>query len=130
MPYMFLREADKRMLKDFSDKLEEARRASHMSYNKLAAMARVNVNVVGNMIYNEGGTIRTFLRLIDAMDYDFVLVKRQKRRTIFDVEGAAEQLYKTRKIANKSKTKEREEKRNLQEELDKAEFENDFLNDK
>lgn len=128
MPTSFLREADKRMLADFCAKLEDCRRSRRLSYAKLSAMSRVQLDTVHRMIIAEGGTIRTFLRLIDAMDHDMILVKRPKRRSIFDVQGAEEQYYKLTKYNATAKKKERDEKRSLKQELLKAEFDKDFLN--
>ena len=124
----FLREADKRMLGDLCNKIDSCRRERKFSYGKLAAMSRVQVDTVLRMIQNEGGTIRTLLRLIDAMDYDVVFVKRPQRRNMFAVPGAKEQLTKTRSYSAKSKRKKRAEVRSIKQEIEQAEFEQDFLN--
>ncbi len=122
----FFREADKRMINDLLDKVEDARRLRKLSLLKVAAMARIKHTIVKNLIYAGGGTIRTLLRVIDALDYDIVLVKRQKVRTIFEVEGAHQQLEKSLRTAAMAKREARLKRRSLTEEMEYDEFENDF----
>lgn len=129
MAQTFIRERDEFMMDDLAQKVDAARRDRRWSIIQMAAGARMQPDTVKKIIYAGKGNILSLLRILDAADYDIVLVKRPKQKKFWEIEGAAEQLHKLKATQLKSKQKERDYYKNMQAEIDKYNHELDFLAD-
>lgn len=123
----FIRQRDEVLLEELSLRLDAERRATNESILRTASRARVQLDTVKKLIYTGRSTTVTLLRIADALDCDVVLIRRAKKRKIWEIPGAEEQLFKLNQIQTKAKQNERTRKNSQREKLDAAERERDFL---
>lgn len=129
MAYTFIRDRDIVMFEDLALKIDTARRDRRWSILQMAAAARIQPETVKKIIYGGRGTIVSLLRMLDAADYDIVLVKRPRQKKFWEIEGAEEQLHKLKVMQLKSKQNGRRKFGSLKEELDRYNHELDFMAD-
>lgn len=127
-PSPFVSEKDKVLFADIIEQIEFAKEERKYSNTKIASRCYMTNSTVGNVLKGKCGTIRSFLRVIDALDYDLNLVKRSKISKIDDVEAASAETIKLMKYNAAAKRKERDGKYNFDQQKAQTEFDQDFLN--
>jgi hypothetical protein len=125
----FVNQRDEKLMDDLGTRINSERMRSRITVMRLASKANIAMSSVERAIIGYFTNSVTLLRIADAMDCDVVLVRRTKIKTIFEVDGAEEQLFKLKKERNDRQRKHQKGKISKREEYDRAQRERDFLDD-
>lgn len=128
MAERFIRRRDEVLLEDLALKINNERMASREPIIRTAARSRIQLETVKKLIYTGRSTTVTLLRIADALNCEVVLIRRTRKKKIWEIEGAEEQLYKLNKIQTIAKQNERKRKNSQRQRIEDAERERDFLN--
>jgi hypothetical protein len=117
------------LMDELSSRINSEKKRSGFSVHTLAARSNLCRATITRSLIDGNMSTKTLLKIIDAMDCDIVFVRRAKLRTIFEIEGAEEQLFKFNNENNDNQKRFKGKQKSKREEFNAAERERDFLSD-
>lgn len=123
----YIRGRDEELLHELGLRINNERLRTQNSIPDISAKGRMSTTTVQQLIHTGRGTVTSLLRIADAMDCEIILSRRLKIRTISEIEGAEERLFKIHHQQLKQKNDKYYQQKSKRREFDRAEWERDFL---